>query len=97
MSEQGTQMTKQNPLQYVSDQLRELREKGPVTDQPVARRAGRGIDRADQAIDHDREHGALDQSIADQIDREPAAPEPLAVVATHKALRKAAMEAAKKY
>ncbi len=28
MSEQGTQVMKQNPLQYVSDQLKELREKG---------------------------------------------------------------------
>ena len=28
MSEQGTQAMKQNPLQYVSDQLKELREKG---------------------------------------------------------------------
>jgi glycine C-acetyltransferase len=28
MSEQGTQMMKQSPLQYVGDQLRELREKG---------------------------------------------------------------------
>jgi glycine C-acetyltransferase len=28
MSEQGTQMMKQNPMQYVSDQLKELREKG---------------------------------------------------------------------
>jgi glycine C-acetyltransferase len=28
MSEQGTQMIKQNPLQYVSEQLKELREKG---------------------------------------------------------------------
>jgi glycine C-acetyltransferase len=28
MFEQGTKMTKQNPLQYVSDQLEELREKG---------------------------------------------------------------------
>ena len=28
MSEQGTQMTRHNPLQYVSDQLKELREKG---------------------------------------------------------------------
>jgi len=28
MPEQGTQMIKQNPLQYVSEQLKELREKG---------------------------------------------------------------------
>lgn len=28
MNEMGTQMTKQNPLQYVSDQLNELRAKG---------------------------------------------------------------------
>src|SRR5260221_11168565 len=28
MSEQGTQVMKQNPLQYVSDQLKELREQG---------------------------------------------------------------------
>src|SRR6266699_3618812 len=79
MSEQGTQMMKQNPLQYVSDQLRELREKGVAPklriledeQKPVCTFDGREV---------------INLASNNYLG-----------LTTHKALRKAAVEAAKKY
>jgi glycine C-acetyltransferase len=79
MSEQGTQMMKQNPLQYVSDQLQELRTKGVAPklrvlegeQKPVCAFDGREV---------------INLASNNYLG-----------LTTHKALRKAAMEAAKKY
>src|SRR5947209_8103364 len=79
MSEQGTQMMKQNPLQYVSDQLRELRAKGLAPklrvlegeQKPVCTFDGREV---------------INLASNNYLG-----------LTTHKALRKAAVEAAKKY
>lgn len=60
------------------DEQRELGGQRPAGDQAVTGRdAGGSGEPADQAVDHDRQHGALDQRVADQIDAEAAAPEPL--------------------
>src|SRR5204863_3826774 len=79
MSEQGTQMMKQNPIQYVSDQLQELRTKGVAPklrvlegeQKPVCTFDGREV---------------INLASNNYLG-----------LTTHKALRKAAMEAAKKY
>src|SRR5437667_8354483 len=79
MSEQGTQTMKQNPLQYVSDQLQELRTKGVAPklrvlegeQKPVCTFDGREV---------------INLASNNYLG-----------LTTHKALRKAAMEAAKKY
>jgi len=79
MSEQGTQTMKQNPLQYVSDQLRELRTKGVAPklrvlegeQKPVCTFDGREV---------------INLASNNYLG-----------LTTHKALRKAAVEAAKKY
>src|SRR2546427_1726404 len=79
MSEQGTQTMKQNPLKYVSDQLRELRAKGVAPklrvlegeQKPVCTFDGREV---------------INLASNNYLG-----------LTTHKALRKAAVEAAKKY
>jgi len=79
MSEQGTRTMKQNPLQYVSDQLRELRTKGVAPklrvlegeQKPVCTFDGREV---------------INLASNNYLG-----------LTTHKALRKAAVEAAKKY
>src|SRR5437870_7083148 len=79
MSEQGTQTMKQNPLQYVSDQLQELRTKGVAPklrvlegeQKPVCTFDGREV-------------------ISLACNNSPG-------LTTHKALRKAALEAVRKY
>ena len=79
MSEQGTQTMKQNPLQYVSDQLQELRTKGVAPklrvlegeQKPVCTFDGREV---------------INLASNNYLG-----------LTTHKALRKAAVEAAKKY
>src|SRR6266705_400224 len=79
MSEQGTQTMKQNPLKYVSDQLRELRAKGVAPklrvlegeQNPVCTFDGREV---------------INLASNNYLG-----------LTTHKALRKAAVEAAKKY
>jgi glycine C-acetyltransferase len=79
MSEQGTQTMKQNPLQYVSDQLQELRTKGVAPklrvlegeQKPVCTFDGREV---------------INLASNNYLG-----------LTTHKALRKAAIEAAKKY
>src|SRR5438445_5261825 len=79
MSEQGTQTMKQNPLQYVSDQLQELRTKGVAPklrvlegeQKPVCTFDGREV---------------INLASNNYLG-----------LTTHKALRKAAVEAAKKF
>src|SRR6201988_1982702 len=79
MSEQGTQVMKQNPLQYVSDQLKELREKGVAPklrvlegeQKPVCTFDGREV---------------INLASNNYLG-----------LTSHKALRKAALEAVKKY
>jgi len=79
MSEQGTQTMKQNPLKYVSDQLRELRAKGVAPklrvlegeQKPVCTFDGREV---------------INLASNNYLG-----------LTTHKALRKAVVEAAKKY
>src|SRR5882724_8756912 len=79
MSEQGTQTMKQNPLKYVSDQLRELRAKGVAPklrvlegeQKPVCTFDGREV---------------INLASNNYLG-----------LTTHKALRKAAVEGAKKY
>src|SRR5437660_8412472 len=79
MSEQGTQKMKQNPLQYVSDQLQEFRAKGVAPklrvlegeQKPVCTFDGREV---------------INLASNNYLG-----------LTTHKALRKAAVEAAKKY
>src|SRR5947199_7864361 len=79
MSEQGTQMMKQNPLQYVSDQLNELRAKGVAPklrtlegeQKPVCTFDGKEV---------------INLASNNYLG-----------LTTHKALRKAALEAVRKY
>ena len=78
MSEQGTQMIKQNPLQYVSEQLRELREKG------VAPRL-RVLEGEQKAVCTFDGKEVINLASNNYL-----------ALTTHKALRKAAVEAAKK-
>jgi glycine C-acetyltransferase len=77
MSEQGTQTVKQNPLQYVSDQLKDLREKG------VAPRL-RVLEGEQKAV-----------CVFDGKEVINLASNNYLGLTTHKALRKAAVEAAK--
>jgi glycine C-acetyltransferase len=79
MSEQGTQMIKQNPLQYVSEQLRELREKG------VAPRL-RVLQDEQKAVCTFDGREVINLASNNYLG-----------LTAHKALRKAATEAAKKY
>ena len=79
MSEQGTQMIKQNPLQYVSEQLKELREKGVAPKLRVLQGEQKAICTFDG-----RE--VINLASNNYLG-----------LTTHKALRKAAVEAAKKY
>src|SRR5262249_5075195 len=62
------------------DEQRELCGKRPRADETVVRRPSRVIDPTNQVADHEPEHEALDQRVADQIEREPVAKQPLAVV-----------------
>ena len=79
MFEQGTQMTKQNPLQYVSDQLKELREKGVAPKLRVLEGEQKPVCTFDgKEVINLASNNYLG-------------------LTTHKALRKAAVEAAKKY
>jgi glycine C-acetyltransferase len=79
MSEQGTQMIKQNPLQYVSEQLEELREKGVAPKLRVLQ----GEQKAVCTFDGREVINLASNNYLG--------------LTTHKALRKAAVEAAKKY
>jgi glycine C-acetyltransferase len=79
MSEQGTQMIKQNPLQYVSEQLKELREKGVAPKLRVLQ----GEQKALCTFDGREVINLASNNYLG--------------LTTHKALRKAAVEAAKKY
>jgi glycine C-acetyltransferase len=79
MPEQGTQMTKQNPLQYVSEQLRELREKGVAPKLRVLE----GEQKAVCTFDGKEVINLASNNYLG--------------LTTHKALRKAAVEAAKTY
>jgi len=79
MSEQGTQMIKQNPLQYVSEQLKELREKG------VAPRL-RVLEDEQKAVCTFDGRKVINLASNNYLG-----------LTAHKALRKAAMKAAKKY
>ena len=79
MSEQGTQMIKQNPLRYVSEQLKELREKGVAPKLRVLQ----GQQKAVCTFDGREVINLASNNYLG--------------LTTHKALRKAAVEAAKKY
>jgi glycine C-acetyltransferase len=79
MSEQGTQMIKQNPLQYVSEQLKELREKG------VAPRL-RVLEDEQKAVCTFDGRKVINLASNNYLG-----------LTAHKALRKAAMKAAKNY
>jgi glycine C-acetyltransferase len=79
MSEQGTQMSKQNPLQYVSEQLKELREKGVAPKLRV-------LQGEQQAVCSFDGREVINLASNNYLG-----------LTTHKALRKAAVEAAKKY
>jgi glycine C-acetyltransferase len=79
MYEQGTQMTKQNPLQYVSEQLKELREKGVAPKLRVLEGEQKPVCTFDgKEVINLASNNYLG-------------------LTTHKALRKAAVEATKKY
>ena len=77
MSEQGTQMMKQNPLQYVSDQLQELRTKGVAPKLRVLEGEQKPVCTFD-------EREVINLASNNYLG-----------LTTHKALRKAAVEAAK--
>ena len=79
MTETGAQVTKQNPLQYVTDQLNELRSKG------VAPKL-RTLEGEQKAV-----------CIFDGREVINLASNNYLGLTTHKALRKAALEAIKKY
>jgi glycine C-acetyltransferase len=79
MSEQGTQMIKQNPLQYVSEQLKELREKGVAPQLRV-------LEGEQKAVCTFDGREVINLASNNYLG-----------LTTHKALRKAAVEAAKKY
>jgi len=79
MSEQGTQMIKQNPLQYVSEQLQELREKGVAPKLRV-------LEGEQKAVCTFDGREVINLASNNYLG-----------LTTHKALRKAAVEAAKKY
>ena len=79
MSEQGTQAMKQNPLEYVSDQLKELREKGVAPKLRVLEGEQKAV-----CIFDGRE--VINLASNNYLG-----------LTTHKALRKAAVEATRKY
>jgi glycine C-acetyltransferase len=79
MSEQGTQMMKMNPLQYVTDQLNELREKGVAPKLRVLE----GEQKPVCSFDGKEVINLASNNYLG--------------LTTHKALRKAAVDAAKKY
>jgi glycine C-acetyltransferase len=79
MSEQGTQMIKQNPLQYVSEQLKELREKGVAPKLRILQGEQKAVCTFDGRV-------VINLASNNYLG-----------LTTHKALRKAAVEAAKKY
>ena len=79
MSEQGTQMIKQNPLRYVSEQLKELREKGVAPKLRV-------LEGEQKAVCTFDGREVINLASNNYLG-----------LATHKALRKSAVEAAKKY
>jgi glycine C-acetyltransferase len=79
MSEQGTQMIKQNPLQYVSEQLKELREKGVAPKLRV-------LEGEQKAVCTFDGREVINLASNNYLG-----------LTTHKALRKAAVEATKKY
>jgi len=79
MSEQGTQAMKQDPLQYVSDQLKELREKGVAPKLRVLEGEQKAV-----CVFDGRE--VINLASNNYLG-----------LTTHKALRKAAVEATKKY
>src|SRR3989454_6402956 len=79
MSEQGTQTMKQNPLKYVSDQLRELRAKGVAPKLRVLEGEQKPVCTFDgKEVINLASNNYLG-------------------LTTHKALRKAALEAVRKY
>ncbi len=79
MSEQGTQMIKQNPLQYLSEQLKELREKGVAPKLRV-------LEGEQKAVCTFDGREVINLASNNYLG-----------LTTHKALRKAAVEATKKY
>ena len=79
MPEQGTQMIKQNPLQYVSEQLKELREKGVAPKLRV-------LEGEQKAVCTFDGREVINLASNNYLG-----------LTTHKALRKAAVEAAKTY
>jgi glycine C-acetyltransferase len=79
MSEQGTQAMKQNALQYVSDQLKELREKGVAPKLRV-------LEGEQKAVCTFDAREVINLASNNYLG-----------LTTHKALRKAAVEATKKY
>ncbi len=79
MSEQGTQVMKQNPLQYVSDQLKELREKGVAPKLRV-------LEGEQKAVCTFDGREVINLASNNYLG-----------LTTHKALRKAAVEATRKY
>jgi glycine C-acetyltransferase len=79
MSEQGTQMIKQNPLRYVSEQLKELREKGVAPKLRV-------LEGEQKAVCTFDGREVINLASNNYLG-----------LTTHKALRKSAVEAAKKY
>jgi len=79
MSEHGTQVMKQNPLQYVSDQLKELREKGVAPKLRV-------LEGEQKAVCTFDGREVINLASNNYLG-----------LTTHKALRKAAVEATRKY
>ncbi len=79
MSEQGTQAMKQNPLQYVSDQLKELRDKGVAPKLRI-------LEGEQKAVCTFDGREVINLASNNYLG-----------LTTHKALRKAAVEATKKY
>src|SRR5258708_17548275 len=79
MSEQGTQAMKQNPLQYLSDQLKELQDKGVAPKLRILQ----GEQKAVCTFDGREVINLASNNYLG--------------LTTHKALRKAAVEATKKY
>src|SRR6202790_5556624 len=79
MSEQGTQAMKQNPLQYVTDQLKELRDKGVAPKLRV-------LEGEQKAVCTFDGREVINLASNNYLG-----------LTTHKALRKAAVEATKKY
>ncbi len=79
MSEQGTQAMKQNPLQYVSDQLKELQDKGVAPKLRI-------LEGEQKAVCTFDGREVINLASNNYLG-----------LTTHKALRKAAVEAAKKY